>query len=181
MKPETKLLKKLTEKQKIFCREYVLDWNATRAYKIAYPKASHSTAKSEASKYLSKPNFKHVQDYIEHVKNNLEELTGITKAGLLNELKKIAYQNPMNVQLDWIKKKDYDKLTPEDKAAIRCVETEIRTVNGKQIPFIKIEFFDKQRAISELNKMLGYYMSEKIDIKVEDKRKTIADLFPPEL
>ena len=34
-KKEKNLLKPLTEKQKAFCREYVIDWNASRAYKAA--------------------------------------------------------------------------------------------------------------------------------------------------
>lgn len=33
----------MTEKQKIFCDEYLKDLNATRAYKIAYPKVKKDT------------------------------------------------------------------------------------------------------------------------------------------
>lgn len=44
---------KLTEKQKIFVDEYLIDMNATRAYKIAYPHVkSEGSAMSAASRLL---------------------------------------------------------------------------------------------------------------------------------
>jgi phage terminase small subunit len=45
---------KLTEKQKLFVDEYLIDLNATRAYKVAYPniKNDHS-ARTLASRLLT--------------------------------------------------------------------------------------------------------------------------------
>jgi phage terminase small subunit len=43
----------LTEKQKIFCREYIFDWNGTRAAKVAG--YSENTAAVIASENLTKP------------------------------------------------------------------------------------------------------------------------------
>ena len=44
---------KLTTKQKIFADEYLIDFNATRAYKVAYPRVKNdNTASSNASKTL---------------------------------------------------------------------------------------------------------------------------------
>ena len=43
----------LTEKQKIFADEYLIDLNATRAYKAAYPKVvKDETAEHEVSRML---------------------------------------------------------------------------------------------------------------------------------
>lgn len=39
----------LTERNKIFCREYVFDWNATRSYKIAYPDIKDNNVAAAAS------------------------------------------------------------------------------------------------------------------------------------
>ena len=45
--------KKLTEKQKRFCEEYLIDLNATRAYKVAYPKVKKDTvAQANGSRLL---------------------------------------------------------------------------------------------------------------------------------
>lgn len=171
---------KLKPRQKIFCAEYVIDWNGTRAYKVAYPNASNATAQVESCKFLSLPKYKHIQDYINEIQKDIEKLAGISKLSQINELKKIAYQNPIDVQVDWIKKKDFDKLSPKIKSCIRAVETEIRTINGKQIPFIKLEFFDKQRAITEINKMMGYYEAERKDITSAGKQITGITMIVPE-
>ena len=43
----------LTEKQKIFCDEYLIDLNATRAYMVAYPNVKkESTAAAAAARLL---------------------------------------------------------------------------------------------------------------------------------
>ena len=65
---------KLTEKQRIFCHEYIVDWNATRsAKKAGY---SEDTAYSIGNENLKKPEIK---QYIAFIKNNLEEEAGISK------------------------------------------------------------------------------------------------------
>lgn len=53
----------MTEKQQIFADEYLKDLNATRAYKIAYPKVKKdATARACASRMLTKDN---VRAYID--------------------------------------------------------------------------------------------------------------------
>ena len=53
----------MTEKQKRFCDEYLIDLNGTRAYKAAYPKVkSDDTAAAAATRMLR--NVK-VHEYIE--------------------------------------------------------------------------------------------------------------------
>lgn len=42
----------------IFADEYLIDCNGTRAYQVAYPNVKYSTARTEASKLLAKPNIK---------------------------------------------------------------------------------------------------------------------------
>lgn len=49
----------MTDKQRKFCDEYLIDCNATRAYKVAYPKIkSDDAARACASKLLTKANIK---------------------------------------------------------------------------------------------------------------------------
>ena len=49
----------MTDKQRKFADEYVIDCNASRAYKAAYPHVkSDGAARSSASKLLTNPNIK---------------------------------------------------------------------------------------------------------------------------
>jgi len=65
----------LTEKQKEFCREYVFDWNASRAYKVAYPNIKDdNTARACSSRLLTNDN---VKAYIEDIQKDLEKMAGI--------------------------------------------------------------------------------------------------------
>lgn len=62
-------MKGLTEKQKRFCEEYMIDYNATRAYKAVYKNCKKDeSARANASKLLTNTN---VKTYIE---NLLEEI-----------------------------------------------------------------------------------------------------------
>lgn len=62
---------KLTEKQKIFVNEYLVDLNATRAYKIAYPKIKKdSTARTNGSRLLTNANIK---NYIDEQLKKIED------------------------------------------------------------------------------------------------------------
>ena len=59
----------MTEKQKIFCDEYLIDLNATRAYKAAYPKVKKdSVARANGSRLLTNANIK------SYIAERLEEL-----------------------------------------------------------------------------------------------------------
>lgn len=52
----------MTEKQKLFADEYLIDCNATRAYKVAYPTVKKDeVARANASRLLTNAN---VQEYI---------------------------------------------------------------------------------------------------------------------
>lgn len=61
----------MTEKQKRFCDEYLIDCNATRAYKAVYQNVkSDETAKSAASRLLTNVNVKkYIDDYMEELHN----------------------------------------------------------------------------------------------------------------
>ena len=61
----------MTEKQKRFCAEYLIDCNATRAYKAVYQNVkSDKTAKSAASRLLTNVNVKkYIDDYMEELHN----------------------------------------------------------------------------------------------------------------
>lgn len=76
----------LTDKQRRFCEEYVIDWNATRAAIAAGYSAN--TARQVGSENLSKPD---IAEYIDKIKNQLEEQAGLSALKVVLELKKIAF------------------------------------------------------------------------------------------
>lgn len=62
---------KLTDKQMIFANEYLIDLNATRAYKKAYPNVKKdSVAKAAASRLLTNVNLK---NYIDEQLKKIED------------------------------------------------------------------------------------------------------------
>ncbi len=73
----------LTERQKIFCREYIYDWNGARSYRVAYPDVKKDeTARAAASRLLTNDN---VKAHIEKIQSDLEKIAGISRLKILNE------------------------------------------------------------------------------------------------
>ena len=62
-------MRKLTEKQKRFCEEYIIDLNATRAYKAVYKNCkTDEAARVNGSKLLTKTNVKeYIDKFLEEV------------------------------------------------------------------------------------------------------------------
>lgn len=61
----------MTEKQKIFADEYIIDLNATRAYKAAYPTVKKDTsARTNGSRLLANANIKaYIEERLEQLKS----------------------------------------------------------------------------------------------------------------
>lgn len=154
--PEPK--KELTEKQKKFCEEYLLDWNGTRAYRAAYPDAKVQTAEVNASKLLRNTK---VKAYLEEAKKDLARIAGISKLRVLKEYQKMAFSSIAEMHNTWVTRKEFEELTPEQKACISEIQTQtkvVRTEDGEldTQEFVKVKLYDKNRALEGLNKMLGY-------------------------
>jgi len=77
----------MTEKQKRFCDEYLIDLNGTRAYKAAYPKVkSDGTAAAAATRMLR--NVK-VHEYIEQRTEELRSARTATAAEVMEFLTEV--------------------------------------------------------------------------------------------
>lgn len=84
-------MNELTDKQRRFCEEYVIDWNATRAATAAG--YSEKTAAVIGGENLRKP---YIQEYIEEIQKDLAKLAGVSALGNLIELRKIAFEIDAN-------------------------------------------------------------------------------------
>lgn len=86
----------MTDNQRKFCDEYLIDTNATRAYKVAYPHVkSDGAARACASKLLTKPNIKsYIDEQLEKISNDkvadakevMEYLTSIMRGEATDEV-----------------------------------------------------------------------------------------------
>lgn len=84
------IIDRLTNKQMIFCTEYLKDLNGARAYKVAYPTCKKdSTALSNSSKLLKNTNVKtYIEEKLKEIESNkimevkeiLERLTSIARS-----------------------------------------------------------------------------------------------------
>jgi len=158
----------LTGKQKRFCEEYIFDFNATRAAKVAG--YSEATAYSIGSENLSKPE---IQAYIRELEADLAKTSGISRLMVIEEFKKLAFSSIAHMHNTWVTRKEFEELTEDQKACIQEISTQTRTEKGfnekgeekqMQVDYVKIKLYDKGRALESINKMLGYHEPEKISV-----------------
>ena len=164
--------KNLTPKQRIFCHEYVKDWNGTRAARAAGYKDISATKVAYAN--LQKPNIK---AYIEHIQADLAKLSGISAVKILDELSKIAFSSIAQLHNSWIELEAFEALTDDQKAAIESIDTKTETkdlANGgtKRIDYVKIKLYNKIAAIESINKMLSYNAPTKTDLTTKGQAIT---------
>ncbi len=168
---------KIREKNKQFCREYIVDLNAMRAYQKVY-KCSYNTAKSNAYKLLANAR---IQDYISHLKaQSIERVESETELEIsadrvLQEVAQRAYTNMADfitfnaegqavlkleglsrVLMAGVKKIKYTDLQP-----IKIVEMGVEI--EREAIRTEIELHDNGRYLEMLMKHLGL-LKEKIEV-----------------
>lgn len=168
---------KLTDKQKLFADEYLIDLNATRAYKAVYKNVkSDDVAAVNGNRLLRNAK---VREYITQRMQEREKRTEITQDKVLNELAMIAFANGSDfaqvvmepiiengqyvVDPDTGKLKTYetvritptDKLPEDKKKAISCIK------EGKF--GIEVATCDKVRALELLGRHLGMF-KDKVEV-----------------
>jgi phage terminase small subunit len=163
----------LTGKQKRFCEEYIFDFNATRAAKVAG--YSEDTAYSIGNENLKKPEIK---AYIQELQGDLEKAAGISRLMVLKEHQKLAFSSIAHLHNTWITRKEFETLTDDQKACIAQIETQTRfearydPASGEdtpvQVDFVKVKLYDKQKALDSISRMLGYDASEKIEHSISN-------------
>ena len=147
----------LTDKQKRFCEEYVIDLNATQAaIRSGYSK---DTANVQGSQNLSKLN---IQEYISQLQESKSEELNISQNMVLQELMKVAFGDVKNYFDDMGRLIDINELENQISASIKSVtvQQEKTTIQGEafvESSIKKIESYDKLKALEIINKMLGFY------------------------
>lgn len=167
---------KLTKKQQRFVDEYMIDLNATRAYKAAgYSVKSDNAAAVEGHKLLRNPKI------IKHLKTRMKERekrTEITQDKVLQELAKIAFDDMKNyLEYKTVKTVvDHNIETGEPIVDYKTVVDlkDSNTIDTRNISEIsigkdgqfKFKLYSKDNALIQLGKHLGLF-TEKVDANVD--------------
>lgn len=162
----------LNERHKRFCEEYIYDWNASRAYRVAYPNVKSITAGTNGNQLLKNTLIK---AYVEGVQKDIAKLVGISKARVAKEYIKLAFNTIADLHNTWITRKKFSELTADQKACISEIQTKVtkRNVGTDEEPIIldveeiKIKLYDKKGALDSLTKFFGYAEPEKFAGTIE--------------
>ncbi len=167
----------LTPKQQRFADEYLIDLNATAAYKRAGYKAQGNAAEVTASQLLSNPK---VAAYVATRMKARENRTEITQDRVLQEYAKLAFLDP---------RRFYDAngalipvpLLPADVAAALS-GMEVVTERGKDedgkptfADVNKIKYIDKKGALDSIARHLGMFI-DRSEVKVTTHEASLDDL-----
>ena len=141
----------MTDKDKRFAEEYLIDLNATAAALRAG--FAPSTAKNAAEwiKEGGANEKKGLRRLIDQRMAERSRRTGVSADRVVNELAKIAFANPADV-IDPETGKIREDARPEDVAAVSAV----RVKSGK-IEENEVRMADKNRALELLGKHLGMF------------------------
>lgn len=169
----------IKQEHKIFAQEYIYDWNASRAYKVAYPsEKSDETIRAAASRLLTNVN---VHAYIEEIQKDLEKQAKISRLMVIREHQKLAFSSIAHLHNTWIERKEFGQLTEDQKSCISEIDTKILKKNiGTNdepeivdVEHVKIKLYDKQKALDAISKMLGYNQADKVDVTTGGEKVNI--------
>ena len=139
----------MTKKQKIFADEYLIDLNATRAYKVAYPRVKNDEVAAAAATRLLR-NVK-VAAYISERMQERQKRTEVTQDRVIEELAAIAFAKATDfVQISHgnVILTDTSKLSENQIKAIAGIK---EGKNG-----IELKLNDKEKALE----LLGWKLQD---------------------
>lgn len=158
----------MTDAQKRFCDEYLIDLNATRAYKVAYLRCKKDeTASVNASKLLRNTK---VQKYISEKQKKIEKRTEVTQDMVINELAKIAFLDIRKLYNDDGGLKNIQDIDDDTARTIASMES-LEEFDGygedrEQIGITrKVKLLDKTKALELLGKHLGLFSDVNVNMK----------------
>ena len=150
----------LTEKQRRFCDEYLIDLNATRAYKAVYPSVKKDeSAHACAAKLLRKAT---VKSYLDERIRERQKRTEITQDRVLREIAAIAFADigdVVSVSGGAVCLANTDELPEEKRKMISGIK------EGRE--GVEVKMYDRLKALELLGKHLGMF-SEKPEISARE-------------
>ena len=151
----------LTAKQANFADEYLVDFNAVRAYRAAYPGCkSDNTAGVEGHRLLKKPK---IADYIQKRMQDRQVRTEITQDRVLREYAKLGFFDPRKLFNADGSPREIADLDDDTAAAIAGLDiAEIYEGTGDSRRFVgylkKYKIANKIGALDSIAKHLGMFI-----------------------
>ena len=158
----------MTQKQKRFIEEYLIDLNATQAaIRAGY---SPDTAKAIGSENLTTPD---IRAQIDRAMAERSKRTGVNAERVVQELAKIAFVNAAEV-IDPKTATVKEDALPEDTAAIQSVKVKTFGEDGLER---EIKMADKLKALELLGKHLGMF-KDRIELSggLDTEKSKLDDL-----
>lgn len=149
--------KPLNPKQKQFLREYLLTRNASKAYSKVYKSKNPNVDSTNLMKHPL------IQEAIEKHDKKLQEKFEVTEEQIINELKKVAFDECMPVTigdiLNWDEEDHVTLIAKENmkKLPMKYIKS-IKQVIGKDGQLgvaVEMRNFDKVKALTELRRHIG--------------------------
>ncbi|OQC08303.1 MAG: Terminase small subunit [Candidatus Cloacimonetes bacterium ADurb.Bin088] len=151
----------LTAKQANFADEYLVDFNAVRAYRAAYPGCkSDNTAGVEGHRLLKNPK---IADYIQKRMQDRQVRTEITQDRVLREYAKLGFFDPRKLFNGDGSPVPIQDLDDDTAAAIACLDVlEVYEGTGADRVFTgyikKYKIANKIGALDSMAKHLGLFI-----------------------
>lgn len=164
---------KLTDKQKRFCEEYLVDMNGTQAaIRTGYSK---KTARVQSAQMLS---ISKVQEYLQQLRAEQQERVRVDADRVLQELSAIAFSNITDVvNIDRLDITFRDDIIPEAQAAIQVMNMTKGSQGSNQgshsTERIQIKMHGKLGALKELGNHLGLFRELDMAIAVLKQYGTV--------
>ena len=131
----------LTEQNKIFCEEYILEFKKADSYSKAYPEASKSTCYSNGSTLLKQAKIK---EYIAKLQKDIGQTSGISIFKVLKEYKKIAFKVEEDVKDPEVQVRDKIKALDSIRSVLGFNNVDI-TSGGDKLPQAVVYIPDNAR------------------------------------
>lgn len=136
-------------KEQLFCQEYIIDYNGTRAYSAAYGEKDRGRSNSNARNLLKR---RDIQDYIKELQTERNKRLQITQDDVMREFAAIAFSNICDYaeigedgKLKYIPTSEID---PSKQAAIMSIRQDRYGTT--------IRLHDKLGALEKYAKMAGW-------------------------
>lgn len=157
---------KLTDKERLFCHEYLKDGNAGEAARRAG--YSKNNLHHIAWETMQRP---HVRDYLNTLQQKQAHKLNITAERILSEYARIAFSDMKQFLNPGNEIKDVSELDEDKTAAVESIQSDIRHDGGDSQGYtekVKLKLHNKLEALNALAKNLGLF---------EANNRQIADGF----
>lgn len=159
---------KLTDKQKLFVDEYLIDLNAKQAaIRAGY---SVKTAEQIGYQMLQKTS---VSDAIAQAMAMRSRRTGITADRVLNELAKIGFANAADI-INFGSATVQEDADRDDTACIQSIKVKTIPTEDGEITEREVKLYDKKAALELIGRHLGMF-KDKLEISGIDQAKDKLD------